>query len=417
MTLKILLAGALATTTLLAENWPFWRGPSRQGVSTERGLPLHWSAESNVVWKAEVPGEAWSSPIVHEDQVFLTTTTESGVNCHGMAFDRATGRQQWNKKVFEQTPLRKEQRNSYATPTPATDGERVYAVFGDGSVVALAAKNGEILWEHREVKFYSQHGLGASPVLHDDLLIMAFDGSSNGENKRVGWQIPWEESFIMAFETKTGEVKWKAPRGASRIAHVTPNIMKHDGRDILVSGAGDVVQGFNLQNGERLWSVYSQGEGVVPSIVIGGGLIYTVSGFEKPTIRAVKPPDSGLDASIAWEQKKGVPMIPSLIFHEDHLYGITEGGVAICLKADTGEIVWQERVGGNHSASPVLAEDRIYFINEEAECTVIEAAPVFNVLARNSLKERTQASMAVSQGQLFIRTANSLYCIAEIKRN
>lgn len=412
MTPKVLLGLALATTTLLAENWPFWRGPSRQGVSKETGLPLHWSAESNVVWKAEVPGEAWSSPIVYGEQVFVTTTTESGVNCHMLAFDRKTGKQQWNKKVFEQTPLRKEQRNSYATPTPATDGERVYGVFGDGSVVAVSAKNGDILWEHREVKFYSQHGLGASPILHGDLLIMPFDGSSTGENKRLGWQIPWEQSFLLAFNKKSGEVVWKAMRGESRISHVTPNVMTHEGREILVSGAGDVVQGFDLKNGARLWSVYSQGEGVVPSIVIGGGLIYSVSGYEKPTVRAVRPPANGSEASIVWEQKKGVPMIPSLIFHENHLFGITEGGVAICLQAGTGEIIWQERVGGNHSASPVLAENRIYFLNEEGESTVIEASPAFKILAKNPLKEKAQASMAISQGQLFIRTAGHLFCIA-----
>lgn len=412
MTPKLLLTLALASSTLLAENWPFWRGPSRQGISTETGLPLHWSADSNVVWKAEVPGEAWSSPIVFGDQVFVTTTTESGVNCHVLAFDRRTGKPQWNKKVFEQTPLRKEQRNSYATPTPATDGERVYAVFGDGSVVAVSAKSGDILWEHREVKFYSQHGLGASPILHGDLLIMPFDGSSTGENKRVGWQLPWDQSFILAFNKKSGDVAWKAMRGQSRISHVTPNIMSHEGREILISGAGDVVQGFNLKNGERLWSVYSQGEGVVPSIVIGDGLIYSVSGFEKPTIRAVRPPAAGSsEATIVWEQKRSVPMIPSLLFHEKHLYGITEGGVAVCLSAESGEIIWQERVGGNHSASPVIAENRIYFLNEEGDTTVIEAAPTFKVLAKNTLKEKTQASMAVSQKQLFIRTAKHLYCL------
>ena len=413
MTPKLLLILALVSTTLLAENWPFWRGPSRQGISTETGLPLHWSNDSNVVWKSEVPGEAWSSPIVFEDHVFVTATTENGVNCHVLCFDRKTGKLAWNKKVLEQTPLRKERQNSYATPTPATDGERVYAVFGDGSVVAVSANNGDILWEYRDVKFYSQHGLGASPILHGDLLIMPFDHSSTGENKRLGWQIPWDQSFLLAFDKKTGAVRWKAMRGQSRIAHVTPNIIRSGGREILVSGAGDVVQGFNLHNGERLWSIYSQGEGVVPSIVIGDGRIYSVSGFEKPTIRAITPPAGDKkEPTIVWEQKKSVPMIPSLIYSDKHLYGVTEGGVAICLKAGTGEIVWQERIGGNHSSSPLWSENRIYFLNEEGESTVIDSAPTFKILAKNKLNEKTQASMAVSQKQLFIRTANHLYCIS-----
>jgi outer membrane protein assembly factor BamB len=404
----VLLGWVLLAQDLVAENWPFWRGPSRQGISKETGVPTKWSAESNVAWKAAIPGEAWSSPIVHGDRVFVTTTTESGVKCHVMAVDRKSGKVLWSREVFEQVPLRKEGRNSYATPTPATDGERVYAVFGDGSVVALKAENGEKVWQYREVNFYSQHGLGASPLLHGDLLIMPYDGSSQGENKRVGWQIPWEESYLLALETKTGKVRWKATRGKSRIAHVSPNVMNRQ----LVSGAGDVIQGFDFK-GERLWSVYSQGEGVVPSIVVGKDLVYSVSGFERPTIRAVRPPsNAGGEAEIVWEQRRTVPMIPSMIYVENRLYGITEGGVAVCLNAENGEQVWQERVGGNHSASPVWIEGKIYFTSEEGETTIIEAGPEFKILARNPLKEKVQASLAVAQKQLFIRTANNLFCIA-----
>jgi outer membrane protein assembly factor BamB len=403
---------------LLAENWPFWRGPSRQGISQETGLPIAWSNDSNVVWKIEISGEAWSSPIVFGDQAFVTTTTGNGVNCHVLGIDRKSGKIQWDKKVFEQVPLRKEQRNSYATPTPATDGERVFAVFGDGSVVAVSARNGDVLWEHREVKYYSQHGLGASPVLHGDLLIMPFDHSSTGENKRLGWQIPWDQSYLLAFDKKSGAVRWKAMRGQSRIGHVTPNIMTQNGQETLVSGAGDVVQGFSLADGKRLWSFFSQGEGVVPSIVIGNGMIFSISGFEKPAIRAIRPPKkAGGEPELVWEQKKSVPMIPSLIFFENHLYGITEGGVAICLNAADGTIVWQERVGGNHYPSPLLAENRIYFTSEEGDTTVIAAASEFKILARNPLKEKTQASLAISQKQIFLRTARHLYCFGAKLQN
>ena len=398
--------------SLRAENWPFWRGPSRQGVSQETGLPLHWSAESNIVWKAEIPGEGWSSPIVYGDQVFVTSTTESGVQCRVIAIDRKTGQVQWNKHVFDQTPLKKEQRNSYATPTPATDGERVYAVFGDGSIVAVATRGGEKVWEYRDVKYYSQHGLGSSPISYGDLLIMPVDASSSGENKRIGWQIPWDKSYLLALDRKTGSVRWKGMRGESRIGHATPNIIKMDRRETLVSGAGDVIQGFSLEDGKRLWSFYSQGEGVVPSIVVGNGVVFSVSGFEKPHVRAVRPPkENGGESELVWEQKKSVPMIPSLLFAGKHLYGITEGGVAICLNAETGEVVWQERIGGNHFASPVLVENRIYFLSDEGECTVIEAAPEFKILARNSLPGSVKASLAISNRQLFLRTAQHLYCI------
>ena len=401
------------SASVWAENWPWWRGPSRQGESKEKGLPVSWSAESNLVWKAEIPGESWSSPIVWEDKVFVTTATDTGVNCHVMALNAANGEVLWSKKVIEQVPRRKEGRNSYATPTPATDGRAVYAVFGDGSIVALSFE-GEVLWVNRDVKFYSRHGLGASPVLHEDLLIMPFDGSTTEGNERIGWQIPWDKSFILALDKKSGKESWRAKRGQSRIAHVTPNIYRAGGQEQLVSGAGDVVQGFDLEDGERLWSVYSQGEGVVPSVVIADGLIYTASGFEKPTIRAVSPPTgSSEEAKIVWEQNKGVPSIPSFVHVNGYLFAITDGGIASCLDAKTGEQVWQERVGGNHSASPVAAEGRIYFLSESGECTIIKAGPEFEVLARNTLPGKFQASMAVSNGRLFLRSNEAIYAVGQ----
>jgi outer membrane protein assembly factor BamB len=239
------------------------------------------------------------------------------------------------------------------------------------------------------------------------------DASSTGENKRVGWQLPWDQSHLLAFDIKTGKVRWKAQRGLSRIGHVTPNIFSRGGKETLISGAGDVVQGFDLADGKRLWSVYSQGEGVVPSIVVGKDLIYSASGFEKPTIRAVRPPIGVEEPAIAWEQKKGVPMVPSMLYTGDYLFAITEGGVASCLNPTDGELLWQERVGGNHAASPVWIDGRIYFTSEEGETTVIEAGPEFKILARSPLREKTQASMAVSNQRLYIRTANNLYCIAQ----
>ncbi|MGV3773359.1 MAG: PQQ-binding-like beta-propeller repeat protein [Verrucomicrobiales bacterium] len=411
-TLAVLACALAASQFVSAEDWPWFRGPSRQGASQETGLPLQWNSESNILWKVQIPGEAWSSPIVHGEKVFVTTTLESGVKCHVICYEKGSGKELWNTYLFDQTPRRKESRNSYATPTPATDGEMVYTVFGDGSIAALDLA-GNVKWTWREFKFYSQHGLGASPLLHGDLIIMPFDHSSTGQNKRLGWQLPWDQSFLIAFDKNSGKEKWKTMRGQSRIAHVTPNLMEHEGKTILVSGAGDVIQGYDMETGEQLWNVYSQGEGVVPSIVIGDGLIYSVSGYEKPTIRAVKPGGKGdvTETHIAWEQKKNVPAIPSLIYKKPHLFAITEGGVASCMDANTGEIIWQERVGGNHAASPVLAGNHIYFTSEEGETTVIEAGAEFKIIARNQLGERVQASPAVSDGIIFIRTEKHLFAI------
>ncbi len=394
-----------------AENWPRFRGPTGQGISSEKKLPLHWTSESNVVWKAAIPGEGWSSPIVWEDRVFVTAATESGTKCHVLCLDASAGRIVWDKAVFEQTAGHKETKNSYATPTPATDGKLVYACFGDGSLVALDF-NGAVIWTNREFKFYSQHGLGTSPILYHDLLIMARDGSHPPPDTGVGWHTPWNEAYVLALDKTSGKLRWKTPRGSSRLAHVTPQIMTVNGRDELISGAGDVVQAFDPEAGQKLWSIPSIGEGVVPSIVIGDGLIFSASGFGKPTIRAMKPDGNGREAAIVWEQNKSVPMVPSFLYLKPHLFAITEGGVAMCLNAATGEIVWQERVGGTFWASPVYAEGRIYFLSEAGETTVIEPASAFKVLAKNPLEGKCQASLAVSGGRLFIRTDKRLYCVA-----
>ena len=397
----------------LAENWPQFRGPGGQGVATEKNLPLKWSATENVAWKTALPGESWSSPVVWGDRVFVTTATDGGESCRVVSLERKTGRILWNKEAFKQVPRRKEGRNTYATPTLATDGEQVYACFGDGSFAALNFA-GDMVWRNRDYKFYGQHGLGSSPILYRGLLIMARDGSNEGEDKKLGWQTPWDQSRVIALDAKTGKERWQGKRGLSRISHGVPVIWEHDGKAEVVSEAGDVVQGFDAQTGERLWSSEVIGEGKVPSTVIGDGLVFTAGGWGgKETIKAFKLGGKGdqKEAQLVWEQKKGMPKVPSMLYVKPHLFAITDGGVATCMKADTGELVWQERVGGNFSATPVAAEGRIYFLGDNGETTVIEAGPEFKVLAKNPLGEKVQASMAVSLGQLFIRTEKNLICI------
>jgi outer membrane protein assembly factor BamB len=297
-------------------------------------------------------------------------------------------------------------------------------VFGDGSVAALTL-DGSLVWTNREVQHYSRHGLGASPLVHEGLLIMPYDGSNrvnkpgdwpkNSDEERLGWQIPWDQAQVVALDVKTGKRVWTGKRGKSRIAHVSPTILKDGGTTQLVSCAGDAIQGFNPRTGELIWTVYSQGEGVTPSPAIGDGLIFTSSGFEKTTLRTVKFGGKGdvTGTHVAWEQRKGAPTQPSLLYVKPHLYSMTDKGVAYCFKAETGEVVYEERVGGNFSASPVYADGRIYVLSEEGVATVIAAGPEFKVLAKNSLGEKCQASMAVSQGNLFIRTEKNLYCIGK----
>ncbi|HYO83583.1 MAG TPA: PQQ-binding-like beta-propeller repeat protein, partial [Bryobacteraceae bacterium] len=365
----LVLAFVFAPASLPAENWPFFRGPSRQGTSAEKGLPRTWSSTDNIAWKTATPGFGWSSPVIWGKRVFLTAATEDGASCHILSLDADGGKILWDREVLQQPVRRKEKKNSYATPTPATDGRRVYAVFADGSIVAVDY-SGRVLWTNRDHSFYSQHGLGASPVLHRNLLIMAYDGSSDGEDKKIGWQKPWDRSYVVALDTATGKERWRARRGLSRIAHVTPNIATVDGKQQLVSAAGDVIQGFDLSDGKLLWTVRSQGEGVVPSVVIGDGLAFTSSGFEKTTMRAVRLSGAVGDATashIAWEQTKGVSHIPSFLFVRPWLFSVTEGGIAMAQQASTGRMVWQQRLGGEYSSSPVHGDGAIYFVSETCE--------------------------------------------------
>ena len=411
--ISFLPAFLLSTLLLSAGNWPQFRGPTVQGLSTEKNPPLKWSATENIAWKTELPGESWSSPVVWGDRVFVTTATDSGESCHVLSLNRQTGKILWDREVFKQVQRRKQARNTFATPTPATDGERIYAAFNDGSFVALKL-DGSLAWENRDYKFYGEHGLGSSPILHDGLLIMARDGSSEGEDKKLGWQQAWDQARIIALDAKTGRERWQGKRGLSRISHGVPCIWENDGKAQVVTEAGDVVQGFDLKTGERVWSSQVMGEGKVPSAVLGDGLVFTSGGWGgKETIKAFKLGGTGelKETHLVWEQKKGMPKVPSIIYVKPHLFAITDGGVATCLKAETGEIVWQERVGGNFAASPVAADGRIYFVGDDGVTTVIEAGPEFKLLAKNPLGEKVQASPALSQGQFFIRTEKNLFCI------
>ena len=402
----------IAANLSWAENWPGFRGPTRQGISQEKDVPTEWNRTSNIVWKTAVPGVGWSSPIVFEDRVFVTTATDAGASFRLVCIDRRTGSILWNKQVLQQEPRHKSPQNSYASSTPVTDGQRVYVLAFDGSFAAVSME-GDVIWTNRDFDYYSEHGLAVSPVLYRDLLIAPFDGSSPGPDKKLGWQKPWDQAVIIALDKNTGKVRWKARRGSSRIAHVTPQILNEGGQDQLVSSAGDVVQGFDLATGQKIWTAASTGEGVVPSIVIGDGLIFTTSGFGQPTICAIRTGGKGdiTRSHIVWESTDDVPMIPSMLYVKPLLFSVTEAGVAKCMDAKTGQVLWRNRLAGRYSASPIWADGRIYFLSEQGRTTIIEAGHQFKIIAQNELQEKCCASPAISQKHIFIRSEDALYCI------
>jgi outer membrane protein assembly factor BamB len=413
LTLAVLVLWSAIAAEVRAEDWPCFRGPGHQGISQEKGLPTTWSATENIRWKTALPGEGWSSPIVIGDRVYVTTATDEGVLLRLICLDRKSGQVAWDKEIVKQNAGHKQQYNSYATSTPASDGKRIYVVACDGRILGVSM-DGKVEWTNADFDYYSEHGLAVSPVLYEDLVIVAFDWSSRPPDVKVGWQVPWDKAVILAVDKNTGKVRWRGSRGSSRIAHVTPQVTKVDGQDQLISGAGNVVQGFDVKTGERLWTVSSPGEGVVPSVVIGEGLVFTASGFGESRVVAVRLGGAKGDVTqmhTVWESRDDVPKMSSMLYVSPHLYLATETGVAKCFQAATGEVAWRQRLGPKFSASPVWADGKIYFLAENGRTTVVADGPGYKIVAQNDLGEKCCASPAMSQGNLFLRTDKALYCI------
>jgi outer membrane protein assembly factor BamB len=400
------------------ENWARFRGPNGQGISKATDLPVHWSAEENIAWKTDIPGESWSSPIVWNNHIFLTTTTEEGKNCHVIAVERKTGKILWDKIVFTQElEQNKHDMNSYATPTPVTDGKTVFAVFSGGGFAALDF-DGNVRWINSDLNFYSQHGMGTSPILYGDLLLLAVDHSNREEPKGLGWQEPWDKSHLLALDKNTGKERWRGMREKSRIAHATPIVMQVNGKDQIISSAGDVIQGFDPVNGKLIWTVASEGEPCVPSPVIGDGVVYSAPTDRAP-IRAVRPDGQGecTATHIVWEQSGYTPMMSSFLYVKPFLYVCPDNRIC-CLDAATGEFLWQLRLGsGPLNPSPIYADGKIYVLSERGTTTVLNPSDdpktPAEIIATNKLDELSRASIAVAGKQLIIRTANRLWCIGK----
>jgi len=401
--IALLLLGAViwSGSAARAEDWPQFRGPSGQGHSSERGLPITWSESQNVMWKTPVPGRGWSSPSVAGGRVWVTTSIkEKGASLRAIAFDSSTGRETVNVEVFHlRSADLTNPKNSYASPTPIVEGDRVYVHFGAEGTAALTT-TGEIVWKAR-LPYQSQHGNGGSPVLYGDLLIVSCDGS--------------DDAFVVALDKRTGKVRWKTSRRLpADQAYSTPLVIRVGDRDELVSVGAYRATAYDPQNGKEIWRVsYADGFSNVPRPVYGHGLVYIATGFQQPSLLAVRADGAGdvTKTHIAWTLKRGAPLTPSPLVVGDELYVVNDGGIASCLDAKTGEARWLQRLGGEYSASPVFADGRIYFLSEEGVATVIAPGKEFRKLATSSLDGETLASMAVSDGSIFIRTGTHLYRI------
>ena len=399
------------------EQWSRFRGPNGQGISTATGLPTQWSDTENIAWKTPIPGgSSWSSPVIWNDHIFLTTTTDGGKECRVIAVDRKEGKILWNKMLFTQEIQQKHPRNSEATPTPVTDGQRVYVLFANGRFAALDFA-GEIVWTN-EQSYYSHHGLGASPMLYDDLLITAINPSSTVEPVRAGWQLPWDKSYLLALDKNTGQEKWRTMRGMSRISHSTPVVVRVAGKDQIVSMAGDVIQSFEPATGELIWTVKSSGEPAVPTPAIGEGVVFACTSPGSPII-AVKTDGKGdvTDTHVVWEQRRNTPMTSSFLYVKPILYSASDSGTFAAHDAASGEILWQHRLEGRPDSSSIYADGKIYLTTHIGTTTVLklneDPKQPPEVISVNETGETVQATLAVAGKQIFLRTDKELWCIGK----
>ena len=387
-----------------ADDWPAFLGPTGQGHSVERGLPIEWSEGENVAWKTPVAGRGWSSPVAADGRVWLTTADEGSLRL--LAFDTETGREVINVEVFRTSDRNAPNpKNSLASPTPIVDAERgqVYVHFGAYGTAALTT-SGDVVWTTR-FPYISQHGSGGSPILYRDLVILSCDG--------------YDQAFVVALDAGTGEVRWKTdrPEPISQ-AYSTPIVINVNGRDQVVSTGAFRTSSYDPESGEEIWRVgYPDGFSNVPGPVYSPehGLVYIVTGFQQPSLLAARADGSGdvTSTHVEWTLRRGAPSTPSPLVVGDELYIVSDTGVATCVDAATGEMRWRERLRGNFSASPVFADGRIYFQSEEGVTTVIAHGPEYRELARNELDGSMLASLAVSDGSIFIRGHSHLYRIVE----
>jgi outer membrane protein assembly factor BamB len=408
---------------LARADWPEFRGPwgnghaGPPGDAKPLGLPLSWSETENVRWKTPIPHRGWSTPVVLGGQVWLTTATTDGHDFFAICVDAETGQIRFNEKVFHADnpePLGNNV-NCYASPSPAIEPGRVYVHFGSYGTACLGASTGKVLWERRDLACRHFRGPGSSPILFEDLLVLSFDGV--------------DVQYVVALDKKSGRTIWKTDRstvwddldaqgrptreGDFRKAFSTPLVIEVAGKPQMLSPASKAAFSYDPRTGRELWKVRHTAHTAVLRPVFSHGLAVFCTGLGKPELWAVRVDGRGdvTGTHVAWKVVQDVPKTPSPVLVGDLLYMVSDEGVATCLEAATGKQVWRERIGGNHAASPIHADGRLYFLSQQGKTTVLKAGRTYEVLATNTLESGFMASPAVSGKALFLRTKTHLYRI------
>ena len=398
---SLLLAGL--TPRVSAENWPAWRGPHGDGTSLETSAPTEWNATRNIAWKTVVPGAGHSSPIVWDDRVFTATAIPERKERVLVCFDRPTGQILWRQTVLTADLENKSGENSFASCTPATDGERVYVAFLDVQQVVVAALDfsGKQLWLVRPGEFQNDHGFSSSPVLYQDKVILSAQGKQG--------------NFLVALSRVDGHTLWKNALDNPSNSFGQPLARLLAGRAQIILCGDKAVTSFSPQDGARLWFVESPYTDFVITPVFSeqSGLLLTSSSWPKKELQAIKPDGQGdvTKTKIVWRSVPGAPYVPSPIAIGRFFLTVGDAGSEIyCFEATTGQILWHEPFGHTH-ASPVSAGGLVYFLNDKGVTQVIKPGEKYQFAGSNDLGEKCFASPALSRGQIFLRGATNLYCI------
>ncbi len=440
-TLKIAAALALACgVSVAAADWPQWRGPHGTGVTDEKNLPERWSATENVAWTAPIAGLGVSSPIVAGDRVFVTSQIGAGVRRPGThprlvqggdptaagerplgagreapadgrtfflveAFNRRDGRRLWEHRFEAAGELPGvHDKHNLATSSPVSDGQLVYAWFGTGQLVAIDM-DGKLLWERHLGKeiapFDIPWGHASSPTLYGDLLILLCDHTP--------------ASYLLAVDKRTGKERWKADRGKGRMSYTTPFVVDAATGPELIVNSSERVDAYDPRTGAFLWHIGDTNRFPIPSPAFHNGIVYLTRGYRSGPYMAIRPGGRGniSTSHVVWGVPTGAPYVSSLVYDAGVIYMVSDVGGVVAIDAETGKRIWQERVDGIFSASPVVGDGKVYFASETGTTVVVKAGRQPAVIATNDIGERLIASPAISNGQIFLRGDGRLFCIGK----
>ncbi|MCS6850511.1 MAG: PQQ-binding-like beta-propeller repeat protein [Gemmataceae bacterium] len=410
----VIVGMLMGFSPLWADNWPRFRGPNGTGIAADPNIPLRWSEGNGLLWKVAIPGIGHSSPVVWENNVFLQTAAEDGSSRTLLCLNASDGQLRWSRSVPAQK-AHTHVKSSLASSTPATDGRRVCTMIWDGQRISLHMfdMDGNPLWKRDLGIWSSQHGAGASPILYADKVILNNDMDKDHNN------VPGR-TVLVALDANTGKPVWEVERLTHRACYSTPFILERpDAPPQLIVASTQGISGYDPHTGTEQWRWNWKFDGMklrtVASPIAGGDLIFATSGDGGGARHAVAVRIGGrgdVTAShLAWENKRLLPYVPGMLYWNDHLYFVNDRGLAACVVAKTGEVVWSERMAGSFTASPVLIDGKVYAPADDGTVCVFKASPQFELLAKNPLGESVTASPAVANGRLFIRGSKHLFCI------